>query len=178
MRKNSEIPQCYGDNKIVLMTRDPWTLYSYWEIKKEVEDEVKESISQKGLNASKSVLRIYEVTGEAPELNAQIFCEYELRNWANSWYVHTESEGKQWMAEIGILADNGDFFSLAKSNVVNTPTHKLSDKFDANWLYPMGDLELGDSSIELDRNLKKGLSSGGISSGAFTASGTETDIKN
>lgn len=177
MQKNSKIPHHYGDNKIVLMTRDPWTIFSYWEIKKEVEDEVKENIRHKGLNASKSVLRIYEVEGEGADLNARIFRDYELRGWANSWYVHTEITGKKWMAEVGILADNGEFFCLARSNVVTTPTHMLSDRFDANWVYPMGDINLGESSLELDRNLKKWLSSGGISSGVFTAAKTTMDRK-
>ena len=38
---SGELPSAYGDNKIVLMVRDPWWLYAYWEISAAKHDEVK-----------------------------------------------------------------------------------------------------------------------------------------
>ena len=180
MLTNINIPQSYGDNKIVLMVRDPWTIFSYWEIRKNVEDEISERIRQKGLAPSKSVLRMYEVEGAEQELNMRIFCEYDLNNWISSWYVHTDQAGKKWMAEVGIIADNGEFFCLARSNMVTTPSHVISDVLDAEWMCSKdiynemlsSSQDVGKSSLDLtgslERYLRKWLSSGGISSGMFS----------
>ncbi len=100
-----------------------------------------------------------------------MFCDYELRNWSSSWYVHTDITGKSWMAEVGILAETGEFFRLATSNIVTTPRHELSERFDQSWAYPLEDVFLGGSSIDLERNLNNWLSSGGISSSIFAGSG-------
>ena len=48
----SNLPENYGDNKIVVMVRDPWTIYTYWEINKEIESKVREDIEKKASSPS------------------------------------------------------------------------------------------------------------------------------
>ena len=87
--RKHEVPQGYDDNKVVLMVRDPWTVFAYWEIKKEVEDSVKAKIAGEGLAPSKSILRVYSVTGgDSPRDIKRVF-DFELRDWASNWYMHT-----------------------------------------------------------------------------------------
>jgi len=175
------IPTNYGDNKIVLMIRDPWTIYAYWEIRKEIEDNVKRSIDEKGFVIEKSILRVYDVTDGEEHLENRTSFEFELKNWAESWYVHTGMPGRKWMVDIGILCTNGEFFCLARSNVVITPAYGMSGIFDEEWMCPedmyykmfavAGGYGIGTSSLEmkeiLERHLKSWFFSGGISSGMF-----------
>ncbi|MFC1570643.1 DUF4912 domain-containing protein [Candidatus Omnitrophota bacterium] len=164
-----DISQEYGDNKIVLMVRDPWTIYTYWEVAGSVEDSVRGQIGNRGLEAQKSVLRIYEITSEGEK---ETF-DFELRDWANSWYIHTPTSGKNWVAEIGIVAKTGEFFSLAKSNTVKTPSHTMSDICDEEWMcpedlyYKLFTYEVGTSSFKIkksiEEHLTKKLSSDGVS---------------
>lgn len=166
-----DIPQDYGDNKIVLMVRDPWTIYSYWEVAKDIEDSVRDEVKKRGLEAEKSTLRIYEIT---PEGEKQTF-DFDLRGWVRSWYIHTPSSGKNWVAEIGIVAKTGEFFPLAKSNSVKTPTHSMSDICDEEWMCPedlyyrLFTYETGTSSFKtresIEEHLIKRLSSDGVSLG-------------
>jgi len=176
-----EFPQNYGDNKVVLMVRDPWTFYAYWEIKKEVEDSVKAEIHKRGLKISKSVLRVYNIPEGGADPQEKMALEYELKDWANSWYVHVSDPGEEWIADIGIVCDNGEFFRLARSNAVRTPPNRMSDIMDEDWMCPeehyhrffdaSGGQEIGKSSLEMresvERYLRKWLFSGGVSSGMF-----------
>jgi len=169
MERTFDIPSSYGDNKIVLMVRDPWTMYSYWEISSSVESAVREKIAKRGLKGSKSVLRVYEITSTGDE---KIAFEFELRDWANSWYIHAGTSGKEWAAEVGIVCETGEFFSLVRSNVVQTPANRMSDICDEEWMcpedlyYKLFTYEVGTSSFKerksIEEHLLKRLSSDGV----------------
>ncbi|MDP8299108.1 MAG: DUF4912 domain-containing protein [Candidatus Tantalella remota] len=172
-----DIPQSYGDNRITLMVRDPWTVYSYWEISKDVEGGVRGQIERDGLTVSKSVLRVSEVSGEGDDSEEKKAFEITLKDWADSWYLHVGDPGKKWVAEVGIVCETGEFFCLAKSNPVSTPTNSMSDVCDGDWMgsdllyYKMLSYGLGESSFEVreqvDSHLRKWLFSGGMTSGMF-----------
>lgn len=116
------IPHAYGDNKIILMIRDPWTLFSYWETRKDVEDNLRNEIKQKGLTVSKSILRVYDITDSSEEEPLEAAFDYELKDLANSWYIHTQRTGRRWIVDIGLLCTTGEFFRLARSNAVSAPS--------------------------------------------------------
>jgi hypothetical protein len=179
--RSYDLPSSYDDNKIVLMVRDPWTIFSYWETRKDVEDRVRNEIAERGLEAEKSVLRVYDMTIDKGDLESQIAFSFELRGWVDKWYVNTGASGKKWMVDIGILCTNGEFFCLARSNMVETPRYGMSDVYDEEWMCPedlyykmfaiAGGYGVGTSSMEirelLERHMKEWISSGGISSSMF-----------
>lgn len=179
-----DVPHQYGDNKIVLMVRDPWTVFSYWEIRQDVEDGVKAQIKEKGLIPIKSVLRLYQVSEDAGDEGLKVVNEFELRGWAASWYIHVDEPGREWIVDIGIVAGNGEFFRLARSNKVRTPANYMSETVEGEWMCPeelyykmfavSGGGDVGNSSLEvrefMEKYLKKWLSSGGVSSGMFSSS--------
>ena len=130
------IPSNYNDNKIVLMVRDPWIVFSYWEIKNDVEENAKENIRKAGLTSLRSILRLYDVTEGEGDLDSKVVSDFELKDWASNWYIHTEKDGRKWMVDIGILCMSGEFFCLARSNVVTTPRHgMLSDDFGGSSVF-------------------------------------------
>lgn len=127
MHNQYNIPQNYGDNKIVLMARDPYTMFTYWEVQAAWENSLKSEIDKRGLSVSKSILRVYDVTENDPDVNPKIVYDFELRDWAYNWYIHTDNSGREWMVDIGLLCTTGEFFILARSNRVRTPSDKMSD---------------------------------------------------
>jgi hypothetical protein len=130
--KDYDLPYHYDDNKVVLMVRDPWTIYAYWEIRKDIEGAVKKEMQKRRLVVSKSLLRVYDVTENDPDRNPKIVFDFELKNWADNWYINDLHPGRQWMVDIGILSTKGDFFRLARSNMVKTPVHGVSDLYSGN----------------------------------------------
>ena len=128
-----DLPRHYDDNKVVLMVRDPRTIYAYWEIREDIEDEVMGKMRKKGQDVSRNVLRVYDVTENNPDQDPKVVFEFELKDRANNWYIHVTQPGREWMADIGILSTTGEFFGLARSNAVRSPADDalyLSDRED------------------------------------------------
>jgi hypothetical protein len=177
-----DIPSEYGDNKIVLMVRDPWTLFTYWEIRPDVERAARESFEREGLSVSRSVLRVYDVTGKAPRPVS--FFDVDLCYGAVNWYLNNMSPGREWMIDIGLISSSGEFITLARSNVVKTPADRMSETSDDKWVCPeelyykmfaaAGGYDTNMSSLEMremiERHLKSWRSSGGgVTSGMFSS---------
>jgi uncharacterized protein len=173
-----QFPSGYGDNRIVIMVRDPWWLFSYWEISPQKENEVKSQISQKGLRPVKSILRVHDVTDiRFNGRNSHKHFDIELAGLANNWYINVGTPNRAWIVEIGILADNNEFFLLARSNIARTPLFGMSDVVDEEWMCQeddywrmfgfSGGFGLGKGSLALREMFKKRLmeqiSSGGWS---------------
>jgi hypothetical protein len=51
----------------------------------------------------------------------------------NNWYVDVQDPPKTFRLDIGYLADDGKYYSLARSNLVTTPAAGESDALDQNW---------------------------------------------
>ena len=129
-----ELPAAYGDNKLVLLVRDPWWLYAYWETTPEREREVLGLVRSSGLSVETKVLRVYDVTDkEWPDTHTFFDIEIGI---ANNWYVDVGKPDRQWIAELGFRAHGGRFFSLVRSNRVRTPRFGVSDVLDEEWLLP------------------------------------------
>ena len=173
------IPAGYGDNRIVLITRDPWWVYTYWEIERQKEEEVRNTVRAKGFDNPKSILRVYDVTDiDFTGSNAHSFFDIELKGLANNWYIEVGKPNRSWVADIGLLTPPGDFFLLARSNAVHTPRFGMSEVTDEEWFCPAEDYwkmfgiagggKLGKSSIELkeiiEKKIKEQISSGAVSS--------------
>ena len=178
-KKFNELPQSYGDNKIVLMVRDPWTVYSYWEISDNTNDSVRGEIAKRGLTPLKSILRVYSVENNETESQLKVFEDFEMRDWSDTWYFHVNQTGKSWLCDIGILCTTGDFFCFARSNTVQTPPGHTSNVVDDDWIFKRlyeiaGGDNIGKSSFELqevlEKHLRSWVSSGGDSSPDFGSS--------
>ena len=180
-RKEFRFPPGYGDNRIVLLVRDPWWLFSYWEIAKDREEEIVRKIEKAGEMPAKSVLRVYDVTGiNFNGRNARSFFDIDLKGLASNWYINVNMPDSSWVVDIGIVTNKGNFYLLARSNVVRTPRFGMSDQLDAEWMAPedefwkmfglSGGMGIGKGSLEVremfKRRLEEQVTSGGISSGA------------
>lgn len=180
-RKRFSFPAGYGDNKIVLLVRDPWWMFAYWEINKVKEEEILGKISSSGDERAKSILRVHDVTGvNFTGHNANSYFDIELANLASSWYINAGSPDRSWIVDIGILTKNGSFYMLARSNMVHTPRFGMSDNLDAEWMIPeesywkmfglSGGFGVGKGSLEarelIKKRLEEQITSGAVSSSA------------
>ena len=180
-RKQFRFPSGYGDNKIVILVRDPWWIFAYWEIRREKEDDIVNKIKSEGDEVLKSILRVYDVTDISFNgRNAHSYFDIDLKGLANTWYINVGSPDRSWLVDIGIVTKKGKFYLLARSNAVRTPRYGMSDKLDAEWMMPedeywkmfglSGGFGIGKGSLEVREMVKKSLeeqiSSAQISSAA------------
>ena len=180
-RKAFRFPPGYGDNRIVILVRDPWWVFAYWEIRRDKEEETIRKIGEAGDGPDRSVLRVYDVTDiNFNGRNAHSFFDIDLKGLANNWYINVTNPNRAWIVDIGIISKKGSFYLLARSNAIKTPRFGMSDELDAEWMMPedeywrmfglSGGFGVGKGSLEVRELVKKRLeeqiSSGAISSAA------------
>lgn len=129
-----ELPGNYGDNRIVLMVRDAEWLFSYWEIQKDVVDNVihtHENFSRE----AKLVLRVYDVTDIIFDgSNAHKYFTVEVTGGVRNWYIHAGEPNRSFCVDIGLLSSQGIFRTLFRSNTVRTPRVSVSEVVDERWM--------------------------------------------
>jgi hypothetical protein len=117
------LPDGYGEDRLVLLPRDPHWLYAYWDLKNETKDSAR---SKGGKNLS---LRLFELRDGELEPMAEHWCQELTR----SWYVQVPSPGQTYVAEIGYRAIDGSWLRLLGSNAVKVPpaapSAVVSDQF-------------------------------------------------
>jgi len=132
----TELPERYHENKIVLLVRDPWWLFSYWEVKSETVEEIKGRFKER-FNGAKLILRAYDVSyivfnGK----NANYSFDIEVNSDLKNWYIDVGRPGSSWCVDIGFKLVDGTFIMIARSNTVATPSDAPSIVTDEEWMIP------------------------------------------
>ncbi|MFH1824538.1 MAG: DUF4912 domain-containing protein [Candidatus Firestonebacteria bacterium] len=175
--EKEEIPERYNETKIVIMSRDPYWIYAYWDVASS-DIELMRKKTGSDFNNSKSILRVYDVTNiKFNGKNAHKSFDLVLSGLANNWYINVGEPERSWCVELGILTPSGKFFVYARSNVITTPSDKVSNVYDEEWMvseeelyrrYLRGELKggVGSEFISkiISRRLREEISSGMVSS--------------
>lgn len=115
-----ELPESYGDNRIVLLPRDLSWLFAYWDLTSEYKE------AARAAGGSVLALRLYDVTGlDFDGTNAHGMQEHECAEWARSWYLPTPAPDRDYIVEIGYRGAD-QWFPLARSNRVSVPSEQPS----------------------------------------------------
>jgi len=168
-----EFPLKYGDNRITLLVRDPFWIYSYWEISDSRLNEIINIITTSEFNRSKKILRVYDVSDiNFDGTNAWSYFDLGVNYESQNWYVNVPACARSYCVEIGFLTPSGRFIAAARSNIVTTPSDRMSDVIDEQWMsidydriYALsGGFSIGKSSGEIReliyKRLNEELSSG------------------
>ncbi len=121
---NSELPFSYGKTELVLLVRDPYWAFSYWDFSGETWNQV-----QSQLNADpslKPMLRVHDLTAGR---SFDLLISLEAKN----WYLHLGTPDHRYVAELGLGDGRLRFNVIARSNEVETPRDSPSDIVDPQW---------------------------------------------
>jgi uncharacterized protein len=117
-----ELPDGYGESRIMLMPRDPQWAYAYWDIPNSHKEELRRQGGQQ------LALRIYDVTDV--DLNRQAphsVQEYLCDEMAREWYLPIPVSDRDYVADIGYRCADGRWLVLARSTSVSIPPVYPSD---------------------------------------------------
>jgi hypothetical protein len=167
----TEIPKGYNVDRIAAMVRDPYWLFAYWEVTDRKYRELERAFAD-AWPKCKMALRVYDRTSDR-ESHFDIVLTREAR----TWYINVSAE-RRYQIAIGALSPDGRFEIVAISNIVETPSGKVSDRIDEKWLVPddvfarifaaSGGYDMHSASGELkgliEKHLLEEISSGGVSS--------------
>lgn len=158
-----ELPAGYDENKIILMVRDPYWLYAYWEISNLKITEISLELGEK-FKRSDLVLRVYDASDWR-------FFDINVSGYINNWYINVGRPNNSFCVDIGFLTPDGYFIAAARSNIVITPRDRMSNVIDEEWMIPdwemmyalSGGFGRGKGSMEVREMIEKrqwmGLSS-------------------
>ena len=117
-----ELPDGYGQSRIMLMPRDPQWAYAYWDVPNSHKEELRRQGGQQ------LALRIYDVTDidinhQAPHSVQEYLCD----EMAREWYLPIPVSDRDYVADIGYRCADGRWLVLARSASVTIPPVYPSD---------------------------------------------------
>lgn len=111
-----DLPDGYGDSRIVLLPRDPKWAYAYWDISNDHKEELR---SQGG---QRLMLRLYDVTDIDQNVqSAHSMQQQDCHEMARSWYIEIPVSDRDYTAELGYLTADDRWLMLARSASVRVP---------------------------------------------------------
>ncbi|OQX87996.1 MAG: hypothetical protein B6D55_01535 [Candidatus Omnitrophica bacterium 4484_70.2] len=131
---NEELPASYNVTNLTLMVRDPYGIHAYWEITPSSIEEVRKKIGEE-VERCAYVLRMYDVTYKIFDgSNANHQFDIEVGPHTNNWYINLWCDNTSYCGEIGLRTPKGEFFPLARSNYITTPSAGFSPRKDIIWM--------------------------------------------
>ena len=103
---------------IVLLVKDPWWLYAYWDIRPEQEKAVRAKLLADEIEGLRIILRVYDVTDS--ERHPPSF-DIGVSSLATKWYVPVNAPGRTFVVELGFLTRAGRFLPITRSNRAMSP---------------------------------------------------------
>lgn len=118
----ADLPDGYGESRVVLMPRDPQWAYAYWDIP----NDHKEDLRRQG--GQQLALRIYDVTDISLEYQSpHSIQEYPCDELAREWYLPMPVSDRDYVVDIGYRCADGRWLVLARSAPVRVPPVYPSD---------------------------------------------------
>jgi hypothetical protein len=161
------LPHHYGDDRIVAIARDPYWMFTYWEVTPAAFERARRALGPE-IDRSKMALRVYDITGVAfTGENANSYFDIEVEGGADNWYINTGQPNRSYCVDIGLLGPEGSYYTLVRSNPVLMPRASMSDEVDESWMsleeeferiYALsGGFQIGHGSLELREMMEKQL---------------------
>lgn len=127
-----DLPSSYGQDRLILLARDPHTLFATWELTGGKRERI---LAQSGIQPESAQLTLRLLTGWGdPQVDAHsaIIAEHCVEG-THAWYLQGAKPGSVVHAQLGFKV--GDLFvPLVASDPVPLPRGKESDVIDAEWM--------------------------------------------
>jgi hypothetical protein len=131
----SPLPEGYGDNRLVIMSRDPFWFFAYWEITHDRAEQMRTAHGRDCWDRAALILRVYDLGESASTpIDASTFFDVEVQKSSRQWYVQVPVSGHVYVADLGLRWPDGKFVSLFRSNFIRQPFGRVSDKMDSQWM--------------------------------------------
>jgi len=120
-------------DRLVVMVRGPFWLHAYWELTPNGIVRAQAALGELW-HAAKPVLRLIQVSAPGSSTASErVLRDIAIHGGVKNWYIDVVNPPETYRTEIGYLAANGRFFSLARSNTVTTPASGSSEQSDNHW---------------------------------------------
>src|SRR5262245_400574 len=123
----------HSKDRIVVVVRDPYWLHVFWELTHQSVQRAEAALGQ-DWHGAKPILRVFDVSAQDTTSTAEaIVRDVDIHGGCNNWYVEVAQPPRSYRVDVGYVSRRGQFYVLARSNVVTTPKAGVSDTIDENW---------------------------------------------
>lgn len=119
-------------DRIVLLVRDSFWLQASWEITRASVERAQSSLAERWHTAT-PVLRLLSIADVDNNSAESVERDVMIHGGVDTWYLDVDEPPARFRVLIGYLADNGDFHTLCRSNVVETPRPGECERLDEHW---------------------------------------------
>jgi hypothetical protein len=120
-------------DRIVVVVRDPFWLHVFWELTHQSVQRAEAALGQ-DWHGARPILRVYDVSAQDTTSTAEgIVRDVDIHGGCNNWYIEVTQPPRSYRVDIGYVSKRGQFYALARSNVVTPPKAGHSDNLDENW---------------------------------------------
>jgi uncharacterized protein len=120
-------------DRIVVVVRDPFWLHVFWELTHQSVQRAEAALGQ-DWHGARPILRVYDVSAQDTTSTAEgIVRDLDIHGGCNNWYIEVTQPPRSYRVDIGYVSKRGQFYALARSNVVTPPRAGHSDNVDENW---------------------------------------------
>lgn len=122
------LPTSYGDDRLVLLARDPGTLFAYWDLAPGFDHPA-------GARVARLVLRIEDLTLlDFQAARPWQHHDFEIEGLVGSRYVEVAHSAGTYRAQVGWRAVDGSFASRVQSSIVTTPRADTPGHEPLRWM--------------------------------------------
>jgi hypothetical protein len=120
-------------DRIILAVNDPYWLHVMWDLSAHSIQRAEAALKQDWYGAQ-LIIRLADVTSQDTTSTSETpIRDIPVTGDGRNWYINVPQPPRQYRVDIGYLSRRGDFFVLARSNVVTPPKAGSSEALDAGW---------------------------------------------
>lgn len=126
-------PKIKGQDRIVLMVRDPYWLHAHWDVTRQTVDRAKAALAEQW-HSVKPVLRLLKLDDSGTTESAEnVYRDLEIHGGVRNWYIDVDQPPSRFQIVMGYMTGSGRFYELVRSNTVTTPVPGGKEASDDHW---------------------------------------------
>ena len=120
-------------DRIVLMVPDPFWLHCYWELSLQSVQRAEAALGQ-DWHGAKPIIRLFDVTSQDTTSTSETpVRDIVVHGGCSHWYIDVPQPPRTYRADIGYISKRGQFYVLARSNVVTPPKSGATESLEDTW---------------------------------------------
>jgi hypothetical protein len=119
-------------DRVILLVRDSFWLQASWEITRASVHRAQSALSERWHTAV-PMLRLLSVSDVNSNRAESIERDIPIHGGVDNWYIDVDDPPSQYRVVVGYLSDNGEFYTVCRSNVVETPRPGECERLDEHW---------------------------------------------
>ncbi|MEM0924903.1 MAG: DUF4912 domain-containing protein [Planctomycetota bacterium] len=119
-------------DRVILLVRDAYWLQASWEITRASVERAKSAMAERWHTATPT-LRLITVADVSNNNAESVERDITIHGGVDNWYIDVDDPPSRYRVAVGYVSDTGEFYTLCRSNVIETPRPGECERLDEHW---------------------------------------------